>query len=730
MEQKFKISGMMCAGCASNVESAVKKLEIIDKVEVNLLTNSLFVSYKEEMADDMAVIRAVDKAGYKADISENDLSKNRKEARKFLKKNFVKLIISIITLVVLMYFSMGHMFSWWLPYHDPLALVLTQLILTLVIVTIYFESFLRGFKTLFSLRPNMDTLTTLGISAALVYGLYSLVMIFVDPNQSMTYAMNVYFEAAAMILVFVSIGNYLEDLAKMKTKGSLEKLINLVPDKGFKKMGDQFVEVPIQHIYIGDIVRVNPGGKVPLDGRILSGYGDLDQSAITGEADPKHKTIGDEVIGATINRNGSFTYEVTHEEKDSTLRQIIQLVENASATKAPIAALADKLAAVFVPIVLVLALLTFVTWFIIGDANLAFNMGISVLVISCPCALGLATPVAVMVGSGKGAENGILFKNAKSIQALSETDVVVFDKTGTLTNGFLEVNEVNFSKEDLIAVAPIIIGLERLNDHPLSKALIRYLEDDGHLGIDVDTGTYVPGKGMVGTLNEHEYIVGNNKLMHEKGITIDKKPQKIGTHIYVSRDDKLLGLFVMSDGIKATTSEAVKTLYNQDIDVVLLTGDNKDNAEALANMVGIKRVYSDVLPEDKVNVIKQLKLNNVHVTMVGDGINDAPALETANVGIAIGSGTQIAIESAGIILVNDEPIDVVKSIILAKKVVKNIKWNLFWAFFYNIIMIPLAAGLFRGFGYQLTPMIASIFMSISSIFVVLNALTIKLRKIG
>jgi len=729
MEQKYKVTGMMCAGCVSNVESAVKKLDNVESVEVSLLTNSLKVVFKDAK-DDISIIQAIDKAGYRAEVAaDDDLAKNRKTARKLLKKNFYKLIGASVVLLVLMYFSMAHMFSWWLPYHDPLALVITQLVLTLVIIGIYFASFIRGYKTLFNLHPNMDTLTTLGISAAMVYGLYSLVMIIVDSPNAMNYASNVYFEAAAMILVFVSLGHYLEDLAKTKTKSSLEKLVNLVPDKGVKLIGDNFIEVPINEIYLGDIVRVNPGGKVPVDGEIISGFGDLDQSAITGEADPKFKTVGDEVIGATINRNGSFTYRVTREEKDSTLKQIIRLVENAAASKAPIAALADKIAGVFVPIVLVLALIVAVVWTIIGGPNLAFNMGISVLVISCPCALGLATPVAVMVGSGKGAEMGILYKNAKTIQALSEVDTVVFDKTGTLTNGFLEVAEVKFSEKELTRLSPIIMGLEQLNDHPLSKALIRFLEDKGHTTTSVSEGSYIPGKGMVGTYNNKHYLIGNKKLLEQHNVKITLETVAIGTHIYVSEDSVLIGLFVLTDGIKESSFTAVQALKKSHKNVVLLTGDNEINARALAQKLNIDTVYSDVLPKDKVNVIKQLKEQGAKVAMVGDGINDAPALETADVGIALGSGTQIAIESAGIILINDAPIDVYRAIKLATKVVHNIKWNLFWAFFYNIIMIPLAAGLFMHWGYLLTPMLASVFMSISSIFVVVNALTIRLRKI-
>lgn len=727
MEQKFKITGMMCAGCVSNVEKAVKKIDGVEQVEVNLLTNSLKVVVENQLLID-EIISVVDKAGYKAELFESQLD-GKKAKRKFLKKNFVKLILSIITLLILMYFAMGSMIGLPIPYTDPYLVVSTQLFLTLVIIGIYLPTFVRGFKSLFSFHPNMDTLTTLGISAAMIYGLYSLIMMFLFPTQAHMYAHNVYFEAAAMILVFVSIGNYLEDIAKMKTKGSLEKLISLVPDKGYKQIGDEFVEVPISQIYLGDIVRVNPGGKVPLDGKIITGFGDLDQSAITGEADPKFKTIGDEVIGATINRNGSFTYEVTREEKDSTLKKIIRLVEDASSSKAPLAALADRIAGVFVPIVIFIALITFITWWIIGDADLAFNMGISVLVISCPCALGLATPVAVMVGSGKGAENGILYRNAKSIQALSGVDVVVFDKTGTLTNGFLEVNEVIFNQDDLKRIAPIIMGLEQLNDHPLSKALIKYLELDGFATIEGVSGEYLPGKGMIGKANSKHYIVGNRKLLEEEGVEIINNPRTVGTHIFISEDGVQKGVFVLRDEIKSTSEAAIKKLKEQHKKVVLLTGDNKINAEDLALRLGISDVYSEVLPEQKVDIVNRLKKQGFKVAMVGDGINDAPALESADVGIGLGSGTQIAIESAGIILVNDAPLDVFRALNLAKKVIRNIKWNLFWAFFYNIIMIPLAAGLLMGLGYKLTPMIASLFMSVSSIFVVLNALTIRLRKL-
>lgn len=728
MEQKFKITGMMCAGCVSNVENAVKKVDGVDNVEVNLLTNSMKVSFEDEKLT-KAIITAVDKAGYKAEVFSDELS-NKREKRKFLKKNFFRLIFAALVLVILMYFSMGPMIGIPLPYNDLYAVVITQLVLTLVIIGIYYDTFLRGFKSLFTLHPNMETLTTLGISAAMIYGIYSLIMMYAMPSDIHMYAHNVYFEAAAMILVFVSLGHYLEDLAKMKTKSSLEKLMSLVPDKGFKLVGEDFIETPIEMIYVGDIVRVNPGGKVPLDGKIISGFGDLDQSAITGEADPKFKTIGDEVIGATINRNGSFTYEVTREEKDSTLKKIIQLVEDASASKAPIAALADKIASIFVPIVIGLALITFISWWIIGGASEAFNMGISVLVISCPCALGLATPVAVMVGSGKGAENGILFRNAKSIQALSSVDTVVFDKTGTLTNGFLEVNEVTFKDEKLNELAPLIMGLEELNDHPLSKALIKYLEGLGHeINRNVE-GNYLPGKGMVGIVNGKNYIIGNRKLLDENNVKITYEPETIGTHIFVSEDKEQVGVFVLKDQIKESSKVAIEKLISEGYDVILLTGDNKTNAFDLAARLGIKHVYSDVLPEDKVQAVIDLKKEGKKVVMVGDGINDAPALETADVGISLGSGTQIAIDSAGIILVNDAPIDVYKASKLSKVVIRNIKWNLFWAFFYNIIMIPLAAGLFAGLGYQLTPMIASIFMSISSIFVVLNALRIRLFKLN
>ncbi len=743
MDSKYKISGMMCAGCVSNVERSVKKVPGISKIEVSLLTNSMEVSFKDKVNDE-AVIKAVQDAGYDASIFEKQALKEIRSSRKAeLKMRRIKLIISAVILVVLMYVAMAPMdgFNWPLPWSHhqyPLIGLSIQLVLALTTVGLNFGYFIRGFRSLFKLKPNMDSLTAIGATSALVYGIYALIMTAIYQNSdhalAMKYAHNVYIETSAMILVFISFGKYLEELAKARTKTSLEKLIGLVPDKALKLVGDEFVEVDIAAIVVGDFVRVNPGAKIPLDGVISEGYGDIDESAVNGEAAPKYKTVGAEVIGATTNRNGSFVFQVTRVGEDTTLQQIIKLVEKAAGSKVPLQVLADKIAGIFVPIIISLSLLVFLIWSLSGrpgSVDLAFNLAITVLVISCPCALGLATPVAVMVGTGKGAENGILVKNASSLSGLNAIDAVVFDKTGTVTSGFLTVNEVTISEDDLALLAPYIIGLERLNDHPLAGALIAYLEKSGHEGISFNDAAYIPGQGMVGQLEGEKYLVGNIKLLQDNGLEVSEL-NKIGTHIYVAKNNKVYGAFVLQDDIKEDAKFTIDALKEKKIKTILLTGDNRQNGLYLGNMLGIDEVYSEVLPAQKASKIKEIQANGMKVAMVGDGINDAPALEQSDVGIALGSGTQIALDSADIILVNDNPYDVVKAILLAQKVTRTIKWNLFWAFFYNVIMIPMAAGIFNFpvFDYfTLNPMIASAMMSLSSIFVVVNALLIKRLKL-
>lgn len=741
MSHKYKVDGMMCAGCVANVERSIKKLDNIANFEVSLLTNSLEVTFVGD-ADDEAVINAVKGAGYDASVFEKQaLGDIRAKRKKDLKGTRTKLFISIGLLVVLMYVAMGPMLGIPLPWpaHEHLLLGLgLQFGLALIIVGINFGYFIRGYRSLFHLAPNMDSLTAIGSTSALIYGIYTIIMTALslkagDHDLAMAYAHNVYIETSAMILVFISIGKYLEELAKARTKTSLEKLIGLVPDTAFKLIDGEFVEVSLDSVKVGDELRVNPGAKVPLDGIIVSGYGDIDESAVNGEAAPKYKSVNDEVIGATTNRNGSFVFRVTRVGEDTTLQQIIKLVEKAAGSKVPLQVLADKIAGIFVPIVISLALLVFLLWLIFGGANsfdLAFNLGISVLVVSCPCALGLATPVAVMVGTGKGAENGILIKNASAFSTLSAIDAVIFDKTGTITSGFLKVTKVTINDEDLEKVAPMIIGLEKLNDHPLAGALVSYLEDLGHHGAEFTDATYIPGQGMKGTLDGVTYLVGNLKLLNDHAVRA-LEITDVGTHIYVAKGTRVLGAFILQDEIKESAYDTISELKSAGIKTILLTGDNKQNAIHLANIVGIDEVYSNVLPSEKAQKVAEIQSLGLKVAMVGDGINDAPALEQSDVGLAIGSGTQIALDSADVILVNDNPYDVVRAAKLARKVSSTIKWNLFWAFFYNVIMIPLAAGVFNFsiFNYfRLNPMIASAMMSVSSIFVVTNALLIKRLK--
>ncbi|HZJ89660.1 MAG TPA: heavy metal translocating P-type ATPase [Bacilli bacterium] len=740
MEQKYKVTGMMCAGCVASVERAVKKVPGVKKVDVSLLTNSVNVTFLNEQQDE-AVIKAVTNAGFSAEIfATQALSEIRQERGATLKRARIKLFTSIALLIILMYVAMGPMLGIPLPWDENLLLVglYVQFSLALVILGLNYAYFVRGYKTLFRLSPNMDTLTAVGSTSALIYGIYTIVMTSIYLNSDFTlaasYAHNVYIETAAMIVVFVSIGNYLEELAKVKTKTSLEKLIALVPETALKLVDGEFISVNAREIAVGDVIRINPGAKIALDGVLISGYGEVDESAITGEANPRHKAVGDEVIGATINRSGSFDMRVTRTINDSTVQQIINLVEEAATSKVKLQLLADKIAGIFVPTIIGISFLVFIVWILSSNYNfdLAFNFAISVLVVSCPCALGLATPVAVMVGTGKGAENGVLIKNADALSNLDEIDAVVFDKTGTITNGFLKVYETTISESGLNEVASIVIGLETKNDHPLAGALVAYLRDLGYEEKTVEEVKYLPGLGIVGVYDGVTYYVGNFSLLEKYGVKA-RKVTTIGTHIYIASGETFYGAFILQDEIKATTKETIAALNELNIRTVLLTGDNHENALHLANLVGISEVYSNVLPGEKADVINKIKASGLKVAMVGDGINDAPALEVSDVGIALGSGTQIALDSADIILVDDDPYDVIKAKKLATKVTKTIKWNLFWAFFYNALMIPLAAGLFYFsiFGYQkLNPMIASALMSVSSLFVVINALFIKRLKLG
>ncbi|MCH4235791.1 MAG: heavy metal translocating P-type ATPase [Bacilli bacterium] len=742
-EKKYKITGMFCAACESHVHNAVAKLPGIEKVEVALLTNSMKVVFKDK-ANDEEIFKAVHEAGYEASFSLDESVKTRRKIRKKeLTKTRNKLIISFGLLFILMYFSMGMMFDWPLPVNEPWILIGIQMVLALGIIIIYFHYFIHGFKSLFKLHPNMETLIAVGSSVSFLYGVYAFILIVmgtINSNEDLIHMWmhNVYFEAAGMIITLVSLGKYFEALAKAKTTTSLEKLMELTPETVFITTENGIKEIAIGEVHVGDTLLVRPGARVPLDGKIVTGYGHVDEAAITGESLPVYKKVGDTVIGATMNKTGSFTMKVDRVGEDTTIKKIIKLVEEAASSKAKLAALADRVSAVFVPIVIGIALLTFLGWQLFKhDTAFAIDMAVSVLVISCPCALGLATPVAVMVGTGKGAENGILVKSASAFEDLSRVNTLVFDKTGTITSGHLIVSSLEVTdKKNKDEILMAIRSLEELSDHPLAMALGAYLDSLGYSSREVEKFDYSPGLGVKGSYQGKKYLVGNRALLENNGVKIASKKAQETIHqgasiIYFAQDNIYCGFAALKDEIKQEARQSIKLLQKSGHELYLVSGDNENVATSLAQEVDIKHVYSGVRPEGKVAIVNQLKQEGKIVAMVGDGINDAPALEAANVGIAIGSGTDIALDSADIILVRSSLNDLVNAFILSKKVVNNIKMNLFWAFIYNIIGIPVAAGVFYvAMGWKLNPMIASGLMSISSVSVVLNALRIKRVKIS
>ena len=767
MKRKFEVTGMMCAACQANVNRAVAKLDGVSAVNVSLLSKSMVVEYDDSKVNEEAIIQAVSSSGYGCSIFVNRSVKEIAEKRKSeLRARRNKLIVSIVLLLLLMVFSMGPMIPPIMeaidasPYMPLICIlnVVAQFVFLIPIVVLNFHHYVSGYKSLAKLHPNMDALVALGSSVSIIYGIYALVAMIVahlngDSMTVMKLSMNIYIESAAMIPVFISLGKYFEAKATDKTTSSIVSLMELTPDTALLMKGDEAVEVPTESLQEGDLVMVKPGMAIPADGVVTSGYGEVDESSITGESLPVYKGEGAKIVGATVNRDGTFIFKVTSVGKDSTIGKIVDLVQQASDSKAPIARLADRISLVFVPSVIALSLISFVTWLILTgvgpvdngarpDVNLAFQLAVSVLVISCPCALGLATPVAIMVGTGKGAENGLLIKSAEAFEKMEKVDVVLFDKTGTLTKGELAVVNHHFlAKEE--GLLPLIAGVEARSEHPLSKAIVKYAKEKGVNFVEPSSFINHPGKGVEGG----KLLAGNAAMMEEANIDISEL-KKISaswasqgnTVIYVSLDQVPVAVFGLADSIKENAKSAVKTLQKLGKKVGILTGDNQVTANFIASLLGVDMVYAEVLPSQKEEVVSSLQKQGLKVAMVGDGINDAPALTCADVGIAIGAGTDIAIESSDIVLVRNDPKDVVSVIELSKKVVTNIKENLAWAFFYNIILIPLAAGALYGVsvppnwftGSQshlvLTPMIGSIAMSLSSVTVVLNALRLRLFK--
>lgn len=751
MKQKFDVTGMTCAACSAHVEKAVCKVAGVDQVNVNLLSNSMVVEYNEETTDAGQIIHAVEEAGYGAALPESrkqaavqprQVNVMEEEAAG-MKRRFLS---SLIFLVPLFYIAMGHMMGWPLPafFHDPgnvFVVAFLQFLLTLPIMYINDKYYRVGFKTLWHRSPNMDSLIALGSAAAVVYGIAALFQIawglgHGDQARVDQWSMDLYFESAGMILTLITLGKWLETRSKGKTSQAITRLMDLAPKTASVLRDGVEVEIPVEEVAVGDLVVVRPGGRIPVDGVVTEGASSVDESALTGESLPVEKGPGDKVAAASINKSGFFTFRATRVGEDTTLAQMIRLVEEASASKAPIAKLADKVAGIFVPTVIAIALVTAVVWLIVtgGDVTRALTAGVAVLVISCPCALGLATPVAIMVGTGKGAENGILIKSAEALETLHAIQTVVVDKTGTLTQGKPSVTHClpaeGVTEEELLCVAA---SLEKPSEHPLAEAILNEAEERNIPLAPIQDFEAVSGRGVRGSLHGADVLAGNRAMLEEAGIslgTLGDKGEALAqdgkTPLYFAEDGKMLGVVAVADTPKSTSAEAVRQFQALGIDVVMLTGDNQRTAQAVGKALGVSRVIAEVLPQDKERVVAQLQADGKRVAMIGDGINDAPALARADVGMAIGAGTDVAIESADVVLMKSDLLDAVTAVRLSKKVIRNIKENLFWAFIYNIIGIPLAAGVwFPITGWQLSPMFGAAAMSLSSVCVVSNALRLK-----
>lgn len=746
-KETYDVTGMTCSSCVRHVEKAVEKQPGVKKVTVNLLKNSMVVDYDENKLNQSEIEHAVSDAGYGARLrSKNaDLTKDTEEnsAQKEYESYKRRLIWSVIFTVPLIYLSMGHMLGWPLPFFflgttNAITFAFTQFLLLLPVVYLNRSYFINGFKSLFKGTPNMDSLVALGASAALVYGIFTIYKIgiglgFLDFKSVSAHVMNLYFESAGTILTLITLGKTLEAKAKGKTTDAISKLLNLAPKTARVLRDNQEKNVPVEEVKKDDVVIVKAGESIPVDGVIISGSASIDESALTGESLPVDKKEGDKAIGATINRNGYFKMRVTKTGDETVLAQIVKLVDEATSSKAPIANLADRVSGVFVPIVIGIAFIAAIIWLLLGSTfEFALSIGISVLVISCPCALGLATPTAIMVGTGQGAINGILFKSAKALETTHELQTIVFDKTGTITEGKPVVTDIfplQNTENDLLQIAA---SLESLSEHPLAQAITTSAKEKNLSFLEVEKFTQVAGQGISGIIDGKKILAGNLKMMNENQIEttsanfLDNSTNGGKTTLYFAQDNRLIGIIRVADVIKDTSKEAIEELNQMGLQTIMLTGDNETTARSIAEKAGIRNVIAEVLPADKEHEIQKLQNQGQKVAMVGDGINDAPALARADVGIAIGAGTDIAIDSADVVLMKSQLTEVSTAIKLSKATIKNIKENLFWAFIYNIIGIPIAAGIFYpAFGFKLSPMIGALAMSFSSVFVVTNALRLR-----
>ena len=746
MKQKFDVSGMTCSACSAHVEKAVAKLDGAEKVSVNLLTNSMQVEYDQSKLSEDDIVSAVEKAGYGASVAGSTAqaaTSTKKTASEKCENVGARLMVSLVFMVILMYVSMGHMIGLPLPsvfegHENAVSYAFLQFLLCLPIVFVNKRYFTNGFSRLFK-SPNMDSLIAIGSSASLVYGVFVIFRMSYALGQGdiatvAKYHHDLYFESAGMILALITLGKYFESRSKKRTGDALEKLKNLAPKTALVEVDGKETQVDGDKVKFGDVVIVKAGMTIPADGVVISGEAYVDESTISGESVPVAKSVGQRVVGGTVSVGGYLRFKADGVGEESTLAKIIRLVEDANATKPPIARLADKIAGVFVPVVISIAVAVFAVWLIAtGDFERALTCGISVLVISCPCALGLATPVAVMVGTGKGAENGVLVKSGDALQSLQKTTVVVLDKTGTLTQGKMQVSGVScadgVSEKQMIAA---VAALEAQSQHPVGQAVVDYAKQLGVALPSVTEFETLHGKGVVGVVEGKRYCVGNALLASENGVdegafktVADDFSDKGNTPLVVAEDGKFVAVIAVADALKPTSAQAVAALKKMGLGVALLTGDNKRTANAVAAQLGVDEVFAEVLPDGKEKIVRQLQEKGNVVTMVGDGVNDAPALSRADVGIAVARGSDIATSSADVILMKDDPLDVATAIKLSKATIRNVKQNLFWAFFYNALGIPVAAGALAGLGVVLTPMIGALAMSCSSIFVVSNALRLK-----
>ena len=734
----FKVEGMTCSACANRVEKVTQKIEGVESASVNFATEQLTVKLDADLASYGQIKSAVEKAGFQL-ISESDTVQPQEKKRDEATKLLTRFIVSLIFAIPLLIISMGHMVGMPLPHiidsmMNPLNFAMIQLVLTLPVVVAGYKFYQVGIKNLIQLSPNMDSLIAIGTLTAFFYSVFGIYKII---QGDVSNAMHLYFESAAVILTLITLGKYLEAVSKGKTSQAIKALMGLAPKTAMIERNGCELEVPIEEVVVGDIVLVRPGEKLPVDGEVVEGSTAIDESMLTGESIPVEKTVGSLVIGASLNKTGFIKYKATKVGRDTALAQIVKLVEDAQGSKAPIAKMADIISAYFVPIVIGLAILSSITWVLAGESGVfALSIFISVLVIACPCALGLATPTAIMVGTGKGAEYGVLIKGGEALETTHKLTTIVFDKTGTITEGKPKVTDIittTLSEEQLLRYAA---SAEKGSEHPLGEAIIRAATDRGYSLSELESFNAIAGHGIEVKIEGKQILLGNKKLMIEKTIDVtplskasDQLAYDGKTPMYMAIDGQLAGIIAVADTVKESSKKAIETLHNMGMKVAMITGDNQKTADAIARQVGIDLVLAEVLPADKANEVKKLQASGEKVGMVGDGINDAPALAQADIGIAIGSGTDVAIESADIVLMKSDLMDVSTAIKLSHATIRNIKENLFWAFAYNVLGIPIAMGVLHLFGGPLlNPMIAAAAMSLSSVSVLLNALRLRRFK--